>query len=149
MISKLVFPFLLLLFFTIPEKLNAQAEKINWVSIEEAQSLQKISAKPVLIFVYATWNGWGKRMEKDTFTDATVIDYVNSNFYAVKLNGEGKEDVTYKGKTMSETMLTGRLRVRSYPTIVLLDTNLDNKVLKPGYKKTEGFIKMLKDYKGL
>ena len=37
-------------------------------------------------------------MDKQTFTDAAVKKYLNENFYAVKFNGEHKENITFQGK---------------------------------------------------
>ena len=38
-------------------------------------------------------------MDKDTFQNAEVAKYMANNFYMVKLDGEGKEPIDFKGKT--------------------------------------------------
>ncbi|GAL73053.1 thioredoxin family protein [Jejuia pallidilutea] len=46
--------------------------------------------------VYTVWCGPCKMLDKNTFRNPDVIDYVNKNYYAVKFNGEGNDVVSYK-----------------------------------------------------
>ncbi len=46
--------------------LTINAQKINWLSFEEAIALNKKEPKSILIAVYATWCGWCKKMDKTT-----------------------------------------------------------------------------------
>ena len=80
---------------------NLEAQEVNWLSIEEAMNLAQTEGSPKKIFidVYTDWCGWCKRMDKDTFQNAEVALYMSENFYMVKLDGEGKEPIEFKGKT--------------------------------------------------
>lgn len=73
-------------------------EKINWLSIEEAQLKVKTDPKPVLIDLYTNWCYWCKVMDKKTYNNTKVIAYINEHFYAVKLNAETKETVEWGNK---------------------------------------------------
>ena len=93
-------------------------------------------------------------MDKDTFQNAEVARYMEANFYMVKLDGEGKEEIEFKGKTykfvpsgrrgyheFAAALMSGKL---SYPTTVFLDAEM--KVLSPvpGYQKPGPFLNIAK-----
>ncbi len=138
-----------LLLFTGPVVV---AQEVQWMSWEEATNLAATEENPKKIFVdvYTDWCGWCKKMDKDTFQNAEVAAYMSENFYMVKLDGEGKEPITYKGKTFEYVpsgrkgyhqfalaLLQGRL---SYPTVVFLDENLNMLSPVPGYQKPKPFL---------
>jgi len=121
---------------------NAQ-EKVNWLSFEKAIELNKTNPKPILVSIYTDWCGWCKKMYNETYTNSIIAKYVNDNYHAIKLNGEGKEPITYKAYTfkfnqqgntkyheLSAALLNGKL---SYPTTIIL--NKEEQLLDriPGY----------------
>jgi len=122
-----------ILFFGAVSLMQAQ-ETINWVTFEEAIKLQKKKPKKIFMDIYTDWCGPCKMLDKQTFQNADVIKYINENYYAVKFNGEGKDPVTYQGKTYSNPRyvegrsgrngvhdLTAALGVNSYPTMLFFD----------------------------
>jgi thioredoxin-related protein len=150
--SKLIlFTLILVLLSGISlQKVNAQ--QVQWLSWQEATELARTDAKPKKIFidVYTDWCGWCKRMDKDTFQNPQVAAYMNDNFYMVKMDGEGREPIEFKGKTytyvpqgrrgyhqLAAALLQGRL---SYPTVVFLDENANMLSPVPGYQKPEPFL---------
>jgi thioredoxin-related protein len=74
-------------------------EKINWLTMEEVAAKMKTNPKPVLIDVYTNWCYWCKVMDKKTYNNKEVISYINTHFYAVKLNAETKQPVVWDNKT--------------------------------------------------
>lgn len=127
-------------------------QKVQWMSWEEAAQLAATEENPKKIFidVYTDWCGWCKKMDKDTFQNAEVAAYMTENFYMVKLDGEGKDPINFKGKTFkfvpsgrrgyhefALALLQGRL---SYPTVVFLDENLNMLSPVPGYQKPKPFL---------
>jgi thioredoxin-related protein len=138
-----------------------QAQKINWVSLEEAQELMKKEPRKVIMDVYTTWCGPCKMLDKNTFGNADVANYINENYYAIKFNAEGDSQVTFNGQTYtnpnydpakkkrrnSQHQFAGYLGVRAYPTMVFFDEEF--KLLAPisGYllpKQIEIYLKLFK-----
>jgi thioredoxin-related protein len=127
---------------------NAQ-EKVNWLSFEEAISLNKKNPKPILIDVYTDWCGWCKKMDRDTYSNVMIAKFINDNFYAVKLDGEEKKDIVFKEQTfkfqengrkgyhqLAGALLNGKL---SYPATVFMSKNEELIQNIPGYHQKEKF----------
>lgn len=128
--------------------------KIKWYTLEEAMEANKTNKKKFAIDIYTSWCHWCKVMDKETFTDQKVIDYMNEHFYAVKFDGEQKENITFKGKeykfvnagrrginTLAYFLLNGRA---AYPTIVYLDEDLNSLKVSPGFKKPAQMVEEMK-----
>ena len=127
---------------------------IKWYSWEEAIELSKENPKKIFIDVYTDWCGWCKRMDKTTFSDPEVSNYINANFYPVKFDAEQKEEILYKGHTLkyvgqgrrgyhelAYSLLDGRM---GYPAFVYLDESQNRITISPGYKDQKMMIKELK-----
>ena len=130
---------------------SAIAQEINWVTMDEALELQEKAPKKIFMDVYTSWCGPCKMLDKNTFQTEDVAAYINEHYYAVKFNGEGNEDVTYKGETFSNPNydpskanrrnsaheFASFLRVRAYPTMMFFDE--EGGVISPitGYLKPQ------------
>jgi thioredoxin-related protein len=128
--------------------LEAQ-EAVKWYTIEEAIKLSSQEPRILVIDVYTDWCGWCKRMDAMTFSDPDIAAMLNKNFYPVKLNAEGKEDIVIGDRTfkfvdnggrgyheIAAVVTKGRL---SYPTVSYVDEQ--GRVLQaaPGFKTPEQF----------
>jgi thioredoxin-related protein len=125
---------------------NAQPDqKIKWYTIQEAEALAKKDPRKIMIDVYTDWCGWCKKMDAETFSHPVIAEYVNNHYYAVKLNAESTQDITFKGNTykfvaqngrgyheLAAGLLNGRL---SYPSIAYLNEKLELLGAVAGYKK--------------
>ena len=134
--------------------LSISAQEVTWLSWNEAYELSQTDKNPKKIFidVYTDWCGWCKKMDKDTFQNPEVAAYMQANFYMVKLDGEGKEEITYNGKTFkfipqgrrgyhefAAALMQGKM---SYPTVIFLDEKLGMLSPVPGYQKVEPFMQI-------
>jgi thioredoxin-related protein len=148
--------YLALLFVAISCTAIAQT-KVNWVTWEQAEMLSKDEPRKIVVDVYTNWCGWCKKMDKTTFQNEEVADYLNKNFYAVKFDAEQKADIRLKDKVykfvksgkngyheLAAEITFGKL---SYPTVVFLDEKFD--VIQPlaGFKDAEMF-EMIMTYFG-
>lgn len=128
---------------------NATPGKIQWMSLEQAYNAIKTEPRKILIDVYTGWCGWCKVMDKNTFTDPKVVEYVNKKYYAVKLDAEQKEDIILGEKKYSYVqqgaggyheaaagLLGGKM---SYPTIVYLDEKFNMIQPVAGYQDAKQF----------
>ena len=126
--------------------------KINWLDFEKAEGLSRTEPRKIFVDVYTSWCSWCKVMDKQTFTDPLIIDYVNKKYYAIKFDGEVKESVTFRGKVYASKggyhELTAHLLREKmiYPTYVILDE--DYNILEPvrGFKKAPELDVILKYY---
>ncbi|HET7116571.1 MAG TPA: DUF255 domain-containing protein [Hanamia sp.] len=84
--------------FSFAKVKPTEKEKINWISIEEANVRMKTDPRPVMIDLYTNWCYWCKMMDKKTYRNPKVISYINEHFYAVKLNAETKDTVVWNDK---------------------------------------------------
>jgi len=131
---------------------SAKNESINWISFEEALSRSSKEPKKIFMDIYTEWCGWCKKMDKSTFTDPVVIDYLNKHFYSVKLDAETKDTITYKAKDytfvpayksneVAAYLLNGQM---GYPTSVYLDEKTDPITAVPGYYTADQLLLILK-----
>ena len=120
--------------------------EIQWVTLNDLQELNQKEPRKVFIDIYATWCGPCKLMDKKTFSDPSIVQYVNDNYYAVKLNGEGKKQVNIFGRTKTEAELAYSFQIRGYPSIVFMDESMQPYEPVAGYIPAQNFIKMLKQF---
>lgn len=137
------------------------------MTMNEALAAQAKNPKKIFMDVYTTWCGPCKLLDKNTFSDKKVIKFINENYYAVKFNGEGNEEITYqdftyrnpryqperKGRNTTH-YFADALRLSGYPSLVFFEEN--GKLIQaiPGYKtpkQLEIYLKMIAndDYKKL
>lgn len=139
----------------------SHAQQINWVSFEEALQLQKKNPKKIMMDVYAVWCGPCKMLDKNTFQNKDVADYVNKHYYAVKFDAQGNSTETYKGKTFTNPnydpakaktrngthQLTMFLQVSAFPTIVFFDEQGEYITPIRGYQNPQQLELYLKLFK--
>jgi thioredoxin-related protein len=124
------------------------AQKIKWMTMNDAVAAQANNPKKIFVDMYTNWCGPCKMLDRNTFSNKDVIKYINANFYAVKFNAEGNEIIKTGGQTFTNpkydpTKAQRRnsahefaryMGVRAYPTVLFIgeDGNLINRV--KGYK---------------
>lgn len=140
--------------FLLLISVQVQAQRVSWLTWDQAVRLSQNEAKPKKVFVdvYTDWCGWCKKMEKETFQHPKVAAYMQEHFYMVKLNAEGEAPIVFRGKVFefvpsgkrgyhefAASLLQGKM---NYPTVVFLDEKLKMLSPVPGYQKVEPFLKI-------
>lgn len=124
---------------------DAQSQdEITWYTWEEAYELMQDEPRKVFIDVYTDWCGWCKKMDKSTFMDSTVVEYLNDNFYPVKFDAEQKAAINFNNHEftyvaggrrgyhqLAHSLLNGRM---GYPAFVVMDEDYSRIMISPGYK---------------
>ncbi|NOU37837.1 MAG: DUF255 domain-containing protein [Ferruginibacter sp.] len=135
--------FLLIFTFFILSFTNNKKDKINWITIQELNEIYASNPKPILIDIYTNWCGWCKEMDRKTYQHNKLTAYINEHYYAVKLDAETKEELTfnnkkykynkqYKTNDLAIYLTNGQL---SYPTTVFINAPNTQPAPIPGFMK--------------
>src|SRR5690625_7938251 len=82
------------------------------MDLEQADVEMKTNPeKPLFIDFYTNWCSWCKTMDRTTFQEVEVVNYINENFIPIKFNAEKKENVKFFGKTYKYEKLQKGKRV--------------------------------------
>ncbi len=115
---------------------------VKWYTIEEAEKLIKTAPRPIFVDTYTDWCSWCVKLDKETFSHPVIVNILNTKFYAVKFDAEGKDDVVFKGTTfkndgksgkthqLAVALLQGKM---SYPSVVFMNENAELLTVVPGF----------------
>lgn len=131
---KRVFIFMaVLLSWSLSTTAQVQFIEATW---SKAGKLAKKDQKFVFVDAYTDWCGWCKVMDKKTFSETEVGEYVNNHFVSIKIEME-KEEMGRK--------IAMKYGINSYPTFLIFDANerLVGKLV--GFQSPEAFLKNLEE----
>jgi thiol:disulfide interchange protein len=97
------------------------------------------SNKLVLIDFYTDWCGWCKKLDRDTYTDPTVVSFLNQDFVCVKLDAEDGG----QGQAAAK-----KYAVRGFPAILVLEPSGKLVGSFYGYKSAQDFPAAVKEVTG-
>lgn len=126
------------LFAQTPDK---EGSYVNWMSLEEAMVKVKTQPRPVLVDFYTDWCGWCKTMMKTTYANQALAQYINTYFYPVKFDAEGRDTIEYLGE---KYIPTGDKPRTPHPLTVKL---LNNKLMYPTTLFLNGYDSLKKEFK--
>ena len=117
---------------------------LNWVKYDEGLKLAKKEKKPVFVEFFTNWCKFCKKMEKETYSDKTISEYLSEHFIMVKVNAESKNTVDTPDGSLSERQLARSFSVRGYPALWFLKSNGEKIFYYPGYLPADKFIYVLR-----
>ena len=141
-----------ILFIAVAYRPAPPKDKLEWLSLKDAQEKFQKEKKPMLVDLYTDWCGWCKVMDKKTYTNKNVISYLTDKFYAVKIDAETRKAIEFNGKTYNfnseykthdlAIYLTGGQL--AYPTTVIIPADGTRPQAIPGYLEPKDLEPILK-----
>lgn len=124
-----------ILFFYHTDTKAQKLEKVNWINFNQLNDSLTTRPKKVLVSFYADWCTFCKEMDKTTFLDKNVVNILNSDYYAVKMNIETRDTIIFGGQTfinkrykkvnpiheIALLMASRKNKPFSVPALILLD----------------------------
>lgn len=117
---------------------------IKWFPYPDALKKARKENKHVFVHFTATWCGWCKKMERETYTDTTIIKLLNKNFVCSKVWGDTDTMFNIDGYQITERALAQtQFGVRSYPTLWFISPTGAKVGPVPGYRPADQLSKVL------
>jgi len=134
--------------------------EVSWLGMGDVEAKLNQKKKKIIVDVYTPWCGPCKMMDKKTFSDPAIIARMNEDFYPVKFNAEGPDPIQFKGRAYAnpgynpakarrrntQHQLSPFFSVRGYPSVIVMDEDLNIIEKVTGYRNPEQFMQLLDKY---
>jgi thioredoxin-related protein len=113
------------------------------MKFEDAYIASQKAPRKIFVDIYADWCHWCKVLDKDTFSDTSVIRILNENYYPVKLNSESKDVHTVGDNKFSSPELAATLAMLKpneklgLPTMVIINEKMQLLEMIQGFRKPD------------
>ncbi len=106
-------------------------KQITWYSYGDGMDRARLSGKSVVVYFHADWCTYCVRMQKETFSHESVIDFMNNKVVAVKVDVDKERNIARE------------FGVRGLPATVLLMRNGEKVGPMPGFISPKNYLAML------
>jgi thiol:disulfide interchange protein len=114
-----------------PETSISSQKAIQWKTFETGMSEAQAKGKPMFLHFYAVWCAYCTRMEKESFQDDTVIDFLNQNYISIRIDIDKHPEITKN------------YNVFAVPTTYFFSAKGEKMGPVPGYISKERLLDML------
>jgi len=90
--------FICFVVFTVSAFKGDKKNGVNWQSTDSVTTKWNDTKKPIIVDIYTDWCHYCKVMDNTTYSNDSVIAYINQHFYAAKVNAENKSAFNWMGK---------------------------------------------------
>lgn len=118
--------------FAFSTTVSAASGGIKWNPYEKGIDMAKKQNKKVFLYFHADWCTYCKQMERSTFRDLGVINYLNENFISIMVDTEIHKKIA------------ANYGVRGLPTSWFLKASSEKLSTMPGYVDPEKLLVILK-----
>ncbi|HCM77625.1 MAG TPA: thioredoxin family protein [Cytophagales bacterium] len=145
-----------ILFFTTETKAQ---EQVNWINFEQLEEALQKQPKKVFVDFYADWCKYCRRMDRLAFRDSRVVELLNDDYYAVRMDIESTDTVMFGGKKyvnerarkvnsvhqIALLMASRKGKPFSLPAMVILDEHFEAQARYFQYLTAEQLLGVLTD----
>lgn len=121
-------------------------EKLVWLDFNEGMAKARKENKIALIDAYTDWCGWCKVMDKNTFSNAEIMQMIEKDFVPIKFNPEKPGKYLVGSDTLNGRQLLGAIsggKHSGYPTIYFYIPEKNTMLQQAGYQAPEQFKSVL------
>lgn len=111
------------------------ASEIKWQPFDSAVKKSGTGGKLIYLYFNTDWCGYCRKMEKETFSDPRVAQYLNQEFIPVSINPE---------KDKKGGKVASAFRVRGFPASGFSPDGEKAIAVQPGFIPPDMFLVMLK-----
>jgi len=131
-----------------------KGSSVKWITPNELTLIAAENKKPIIVDVYTSWCYYSKVMDNTTWKNDSVAAYLESNYYAVKINAENKEPYQWQGKIYEYeprykvNMLAAKLLGGNmvYPSTIIIPVKGEPEILSGAFTAKE--LEMILKYYG-
>ncbi|MDL5512456.1 thioredoxin family protein [Arenibacter sp. M-2] len=116
--------FIVLFFLSVSQTALSQNEgAVHWLTFEQLEDSLKVKPKKVFIEFYADWCAPCLRMQKEVFNESEIINKLNKDYFAVKMNVETTDTITFGNQVFVNERKNRRNPVHQIPLLMALQKN--------------------------
>ena len=112
---------------------ESHGSSVAWLPMDKGLEQASAQNKVIMVEFFATWCGYCKKMDAQVFPDARVQTQLAKHFVPVRVTESSDNMVAFKGKQVSEKVLTRQFGVTGFPTLVFMTSEGEPITKIPGF----------------